>query len=260
MMEIRRPGRPSKHTPQKIVLPPKKSETVMPEETPAPEPAPSDPPLEGWQHIGPLLQNLIGRLDAQDKKLAEMAKKPVGRRGRPPARGPAAEDRDEVILDRSGNVVTRRAVRSIDPFELPEEFTLAQQQDDYTSEWKSFRVLNEDMDAYINDLYNDGWVPVKNERIPGRYGGEPEEAIIHQGMMLMERPAGLSRMAHREQHIASREQVNSRKRDWGVDESRKRVFDPEGRFGENLNRIRSNIEQVPSASYPQHDIASADEL
>jgi hypothetical protein len=79
-------------------------------------------------------------------------------------------------------------------------------------------------------------------------------------MMLMERPAGLTRMARREQEMASREQVNSRKRDWGVDERRKRVFDPEGRFSENLNRIRSTVEQAPDFSYPQHDIASADEL
>jgi hypothetical protein len=225
-------------------------------------PPDSDPPTPAADQIAELLafvKGIAAKQADQDKRLAQLAKRPA-KIERPGARSAARAEGEDVVYDRQGNIVTRRAQRSLDPFELPEEFMIAQRADDYTSEWKSFRVLNMDMDAYINDLYNDGWTPVKNSRIPGRYGGEEEEPVIHQGMMLMERPAGLTRKARREQELASREQVNSRKRDWGVDERRKRVFDPEGRFSENLNRIRSTVEQAPAFSYPDLEIASGDEL
>jgi hypothetical protein len=262
MTEQHKMGRPRKKMPQPSLKMFREIE-IEADETPSLGDEP--PPLASseapdWNQLGDLLKAVVGRLDAQDKRLEALSKRPAARRERPSSRGAAMTDSGEVITDRDGNIVTRRAIRSLDPFELPEEFVMAQQADDYTAEWKSYRVLNQDMDAYLNDLYNDGWVPVKNNRIPGRYGGELDDAVVHQGMMLMERPAGLTRMARREQEMASREQVNSRKRDWGVDESRKRVFDPEGRFNENLNRIRSTVEQVPAGSYPQHEIASADEL
>jgi hypothetical protein len=224
---------------------------------PAPDPAPAaDPQIA---ELLAFVKGIAAKQEDQDKRLAQLAKRPI-KYERPGARATARAEGDDAVYDRQGNIVTRRAQRSLDPFELPEEFMIAERADDYTAEWKSYRVLNMDMDAYINDLYNDGWAPVKSSRIPGRYGGSEDEPIVHQGMMLMERPAGLTRMARREQEMASREQVNSRKRDWGVDERRKRVFDPEGRFSENLNRIRSTVEQAPDFSYPQHDIASADEL
>ena len=223
----------------------------------APTPAPvADPQIA---ELLAFVKGIAATQAEQAKRIAALAKRPA-KIERPGSRASARPEGEDSVYDRQGNIVTRRAQRSLDPFELPEEFVIAQRSDDYTAEWKSFRVLNMDMDAYINDLYNDGWTPVKSSRIPGRYGGEADEPIIHQGMMLMERPAGLTRLARREQEMASREQVNSRKRDWGVDARRKRVFDPEGRFSENLNRIRSTVEQAPASSYPDLEIASADEL
>lgn len=227
-----------------------------------PPEADEPPALATQDQIAELLafvKGIAANQTEQAKRLAALAKRPI-KVERPGARQTARAEGDDSVYDRQGNIVTRRAQRSLDPFELPEEFMIAERADDYTAEWKSYRVLNMDMDAYINDLYNDGWTPVKNARVPGRYGGEDEEPIVHQGMMLMERPAGLTRMARREQELASREQVNSRKRDWGVDPKRKRVFDPEGRFSENLNRIRSTVEQAPAFSYPDLEIASSDEL
>lgn len=242
---------------------PEPEQLELPFEFPDVKMTPPSPRPDTSDQIAELLvfvKGMVAKQVEQDKRLNQLAKRSVGRPERPAARPSARAKGEDVVTDRHGNIVTRRAQRSIDPFELPEEFMIAQRSDDYTAEWKSFRVMNMDMDAYVNDLYNDGWSPVKNSRIPGRYGGEPEEPVTHQGMMLMERPAGLTRLARREQELASREQVNSRKRDWGVDERRKRVFDPEGRFSENLNRIRSTVEQAPSHSYPDLEIATSDEL
>ena len=167
---------------------------------------------------------------------------------------------EEGIKDRHGNILTRRSNIGHNPFELPEEFIEAIHAENYSIEWKTELVHNQHRSTYVAALMDNHWTPVLNERLPGRYPGEPNEPIRHDGLMLMERPMGLTIQARREDDRAAREQVYARKRDWGVDSKRRDLFDPSTPDARAHTLLRSTSEQAPASWSPELTVAAGDEF
>ena len=167
----------------------------------------------------------------------------------------------EGVKDRDGNVLVRRSFESMDPFELPYEFIAEAQAENYTLEWKSEYVYNQQRSSYIAKLMDNGkWKPVLNSRLPGRYPGDPDEPIRHDGMLLMERPAGLTQQARREDLIKAHEQVTMRQRNWGVSSKRPDYFDPHTAEAEKFTLLRKTLEVADSAWQPELQIALDSDL
>jgi hypothetical protein len=173
----------------------------------------------------------------------------------------AREAEPEGVKDRDGNILVRRSFESMDPFELPPEFIAAVRAENYSLEWKSEYVYNQQQTPYLSKLMTNGhWTPVHNDRIPGRFPGEPDEPIRHEGMILMERPLGLTSQARREDQMKARDQVNLRQKNWGVSSKRPDYFDAHTPEAEKHTLLRKTLEQADSAWQPELQIASDTDL
>jgi hypothetical protein len=179
-----------------------------------------------------------------------------------PSRAPVRESGVTTAIGRDGEVVTRRAqFASSDPFELPPEFVEATLAEGYTLEWKTRLVYNEERGVYISRLQRDGgWRPVKNSRLLGVFSGEEEEAVQHDGMILMERRVELTNAARREEQISAREQLLMRQRNWGVDSKREDYFDPNTQEAQKHTLLRAQRERADPSWAPSHTIAGGDEF
>lgn len=212
----------------------------------------------------------IARVEAQQAEILLLMRQALSQQSeRPEARAPGRSDTraqarpraPEGVKDRDGNVLVRRSFESMDPFELPFEFVAAVQAENYTLEWKAEYVYNQERSSYIAKLRDNGkWKPVLNSRLPGRYPGGPDEAIRHDGMILMERPAGLTQQARREDAVKAYDQVNMRQRNWGVSSKRPDYFDPHTAEAEKHTLLRKTLEVADSAWQPELQIALDSDL
>lgn len=218
--------------------------------------------------IASAMEQMLAMQQQQSALIAALQKDAASRHVREETRPKARQEvrqrfrnEPEGVKDRKGNVIFRRSFESVDPMDLPQEFLDALKADDYTVEWKSEYALNMRRVTYISKLQaNGGWEPVLNERIPGRYPGEPEEPIRHEGMILMERPAALSRQARREDYEKSRDQINMRQRNWGVSSKREDYFDPHTAEAEKHTILRKTLEQADSSWAPELQVSSGDDF
>jgi hypothetical protein len=179
-----------------------------------------------------------------------------------PKRPQARESGVTTATGRDGEVLTRRAqFASNDPFELPADFVAATLAENYSLEWKTEYVYNEQRGVYISRLQRDGgWRPVQSKRLPGVFSGDDEEPVRHDGMILMERPLDLTMAARREEQISAREQLLMRQRNWGVDSKREDYFDVNHPQAQKDTLLRAVREVADPSWAPTHTIASGDDL
>jgi hypothetical protein len=195
------------------------------------------------------------------KKISE-ERKEVRAEAPRPQRPKARDTGITQVVGRDGEVLTRRAqFAASDPFELPPDFVAATLAENYSLEWKTEYVYNEERGVYISRLQRDGgWRPVKNNRLPGVFSGDGEEPVRHDGMILMERPLDLTLAARREEQISAREQLLMRQRNWGVDSKREDYFDPHHPESEKHTLLRAMREVADPSWAPTHTIASDNEF
>lgn len=233
---------------------PMANETV---ETPA-----LDKLAEAVQQMAAMQKQQVEMMLLMQKQIAQVAVRPEIRpESRVEARTRVKEREPEGVRDRDGNILVRRSFESIDPMELPPEFVAAVQAENYSLEWKSEYIYNQQQTTYLSKLMNNGkWSPVLNSRIPGRYPGEPDEPIRHEGMMLMERPVGLTQQARAEEFSKARDQVNMRQRNWGVSSKKPDYFDAHTAEAEKHTILRKTLETSNPAWQPDLQIASDEDL
>jgi hypothetical protein len=126
----------------------------------------------------------------QYDRAAAAARRAEGATAKPKSR--IAVERGEDWADRARNIKGHLDYFDIIRDEVP---------DDASYEWKRFSVYGKDETQYQAVLRENGWTPVPSERhpiLPG-VGG----CIIHEGLMLMERPKHLTEEAREEDDIAA---------------------------------------------------------
>jgi hypothetical protein len=206
-------------------------------------------------------KEMSSQIAALGKQVAE-DRREVRTEAARPKRTQARETGITTATGRDGEVLTRRAqFAASDPFDLPPDFIAATLAENYSLEWKTEYVYNEQRGVYISRLQRDGgWRPVQNKRLPGVFAGEEEEPVRHDGMILMERPLDLTIAARREEQISAREQLLMRQRNWGVDSKREDYFDPNTQEAQKHTLLRAMREVADPSWAPSHTIASNDEF
>ena len=88
----------------------------------------------------------------------------------------------------------------------------------WTYEWKRYSIYNAPQATYQATIQRVGrWSPVQHEAHPGVFGAPGEKgAIIHEGLILMERPTALHMEAKREEQNLADEKVQRAKRERGL--------------------------------------------
>lgn len=214
------------------------------------------------QHIAAAqAQQATVMLELQSRLARQEARITTRADARPEGRTAVRPAEPQGVLDRDGNILVRRSFDSIDPFELPSEFLEAVAAEGYSVEWKGYSVFNQVQTTYMASLQANGhWRPVLNERLPGRYPGEPHEPICHGGLMLMERPAALTEQARREDNLRAANQVNMQHKNWGVNSKRRDYFDPDAPNAARFTLLRKTFEASDDAWRPELTVASDGEM
>jgi len=224
---------------------------------------------ESIDKLAKAMESLAAAQAKQSEALMAMQRQIAAQAARPEARAKTREEtrgRDrsadfEGVADRDGNILVRRSFESMDPFELPAEFLEEVRAEGYSLEWKSEFVYNQQQTTYLSKLMSNGhWRPVLNSRLPGRYPGEPDEAVRHEGMILMERPLGLTLQARREDERGARDQLMMRQNNWGVNSKNPQYFDPHTAEAEKHTLLRRTIEPTEAAWRPELQIAADTDL
>jgi hypothetical protein len=112
--------------------------------------------------------------------------------GREPAR-------EVTYVGRDGKPLTRKLDIGVNPFEVPEQY----REERWDYQWCRSTCFGKPDDANINRMQDTGWRPVMRSQMPGfmttgRETGS-DGAIEHEGLVLMERPLGMTEEA-REEH------------------------------------------------------------
>jgi hypothetical protein len=213
------------------------------------------------QMVATSQKDMAAQITALGKKVSE-ERKEMRAETRQPQRQQARDSGVTTAVGRDGEIVTRRAqFAATNPFELPPEFVQATLDEGYTLEWKTRFVYNEERGVYISRLQRDGgWRPVMNSRLPEVFSGEENEAVQHDGMILMERRIELTNAARREEQYSAREQLLMRQRNWGVESKRGDYFDTNHPQAQKDTLLRAVREQSDPSWAPSHTIASGDEF
>jgi hypothetical protein len=84
-------------------------------------------------------------------------------------------------------------------------------------EWKRYSVHNKVEHGYLSKLARDGWTAVQGDRHPGVFTQSDDKGhIVHDGMILMERPLALHREAQMEEKRSADSAVNRASRERGL--------------------------------------------
>jgi hypothetical protein len=113
-----------------------------------------------------------------------------------------------LVLDRSGRPVSRSRKNSddkyhIDPAKIPQGWSY---------EWKRFSTFGQEDRSYMQSLADNGWEAVPCDRHPEMMGNGYSGPIVRDGMILMERPAQLTREARIEDNEIAREMIRVKER------------------------------------------------
>ena len=143
----------------------------------------------------------------------------AGQRNRGLARDPAREEpvreaardnlRDDEVLGRNGEVLSRKRQGGVDLFRVPPEII----PEGWDYQWNVVSVTgnSEIVMDQANGMYENGWRPVPAERHPGVFlaRGKTGE-IIRGGQRLEERPMSLSMAARDEEVRLAQQQMRDR--------------------------------------------------
>lgn len=166
-----------------------------------------------------------------------------------------------IVAGRNGELLSRRHDDSINPFDLPDEFVSATNAEGFDLEWKTEMVHGQDRVTYQAKLAANGWRPVSNSRLPGRYAPEDDAgAIRFDGMILMERPMILTVEARHDEDRRAREQLQMKHESWGVNTKDPAIFDPNTPMAKSFTiSPRSEVEMSDPAWQPALEIADGGE-
>lgn len=137
-------------------------------------------------------------------KNREMNREPLRETVRDPIRPTGNE-----VVGRDGTILSRKRGSNVDRFYIPDHLIPA----GYTYEWKREFLYGQRDDAHITHLHDNGWRPVVHGAHKGYFSSvsDPTEIIRRDGMMLMERPAELTRQAREEDFQAAQMLVEAQK-------------------------------------------------
>jgi hypothetical protein len=166
-----------------------------------------------------------------------MARKPV----REVVRKPGA------FIGRDGEELSLEPEDSTNILEVPEEF----RDPDWDRQWIRTSCLNAPDPGNINKMHRNGWRPVTQAQMTGylNNGSEPEAAIEHDGLMLVERPVSMTQ-AERQRHLRRDAEQLARRADASLevlDDLNRRHPGFEGRRRESFVR-RGEYETVDPAA------------
>lgn len=141
--------------------------------------------------------------------VARVRTRPQKQSPREPLREPAhqragrAVDR-EPLHEPPKRTRRRKLLQADDQFYLP----IDEVPEDSTYEWKRFAVMGQEDPFYLAQQREQGWEPVPATRHPNWVPpGYDKPHIIKGGLILMERPAELTREARAEERAMSKRQV-----------------------------------------------------
>ena len=126
------------------------------------------------------------------------------------------EDPHEAAAKRTAEILAQLgdSIEQNDEFLIPENL----KHPEWTMEWKRWSVHNAEDSGYINSLLRTGWQFVPAKR-PGFQmflpRGWKEDFILKKGMVLMERPAEITRMINEKSLTEAREQVKRKEQQLG---------------------------------------------
>jgi hypothetical protein len=163
------------------------------------------PPMEGTVEGIPEIPRLPLRADMHNEDPRERAKARV------------AELMDHMAdIDAGGS----------DKYYIPPELV----PDGWDYEWKRWSVFNKEDPHYINSLRRTGWDFVPATRHPTYVPmGSADAIIIQDGMVLMERPAEISKIMRSRDKMKAAEQVQNKEKQLAQA--------PDGQFGRDNNGI-----------------------
>lgn len=146
----------------------------------------------------------------------------IGDNGGPPLEGAAPRidrtpvnmeyeigENGRVIVRMGGEVLTRKRTGHHDPFQFAEGEIPA----GMSYQWIAVSVHNNNdlVPLHTTQWMENGWRPVPASRHPGRFmAAEKQGSIVREGLMLVERPAVLTREAHEEDVAIARRQISDR--------------------------------------------------
>ena len=127
--------------------------------------------------------------------------------GREERAGPREFDmRPYVRPDDSDRVRMRNGNEAINPFKIPQ--WVYDRYPDLSFEWKAYEVMGQPNQAENQMIHDQGWRPVPHQMVPGVYAepGTPGPVIVRD-MILVERPAHLTKQAREEEIGRARSNV-----------------------------------------------------
>lgn len=136
---------------------------------------------------------------------------PARRAARHPARDSARDTmavtprRGAMVVEgRNGEVLTRRRTQVGDPYHVPAN----EIPDGWSYQWNPITVLNQEVIATQNLMYQNGWRAVPASRHPGRWTKPAHTGdIVVDGLRLEERPEALTQEALIEEEQKARRQI-----------------------------------------------------
>jgi hypothetical protein len=158
------------------------------------------------------------------------------------------------VRGRDGQVLTRNrnSASAINQYYIPDRL----KEDGWSLQWIRQSCYNKEDRSNLSSYSENGWSPVPGDR-PGfkeLFGAASGEAIIRDGLMLVERPAELTRQAKEEEHMEALQQRNPQVEEFALSEL------PPGfrrlQKGDKWNdKIRRELEGVPESTYPRRELA-----
>lgn len=149
-------------------------------------------------------------------------------------------DPQEAARKRTAEILAQGGidVATVNEWDIPEELKSS----DWTYEWKRWSVYLAEDEGYINGLLATGWTFVPASR-PGykRYlpRGWKEKYVLKKGMVLMERPAEITKMILSRQAAEARAQV--KRKEQQVGEAPPGTLQRTDSAGNNVGSIKRTI-------------------
>jgi len=172
-----------------------------------------------------------------------------------------ASPRNEGVVGRNGEVLTRKRTQTGDIFHIPDNLV----PEGWSYQWCAVSIVGDKeilMDQNLMMAEN-GWRPVPATRYPGRFMPEGHTgSIVRGGQMLMERPQVLSDEARAEDIRNARKQMSDRNESLmlsGVKNQMRDGFEMSGKYRGTGGDVRISIEQGLDAPRPSHTLAEPGE-
>lgn len=172
-----------------------------------------------------------------------------------------ASSRNEGVLGRNGEMLSRKRTSTNDIFHIPDELIPK----GWSYQWCAVSVVGNTeilMDQNLMMAEN-GWRPVPSSRYPGRFMPQGHQGnITRGGQMLMERPTVLSDEARAEDIRNARQLISDRNDSLkltGVKSNLEGGYEMSGRYRGTGGNVRMQIDPGLDIPAPSHQLAEPGE-